>query len=700
MAVTALTKFTQGALVGLPGVALAGVALTQVDVENDDPTDVASWKVDLVYVPPGSVLVAGVLATGDSPSPFASFTPDVPGCYRVVLTVWDSAGMVGTSNVDIRNFGVPDSNGIIYPPYQELPRKLPVLGSGDVGEKPDELNFNQQPYGWDGDGTDGLMLFFMRQVSAAMSALAGETVGIYSLIDNGQTVVIPDDQVMVNIGGLSIGSTPGDGGILDGPGTFVHVDQDRHFAKAKLHPREGLQILSTEMMLTRGTPDLSGTIYGGGMWGPSEMSPQELLAALGEVVPPGHFLVGGNSPMAPASQAQTRDNLDVYTKAETDAAIVAGAPPAPGELGLLAYADPGTNFFNGVAGNLYYLDGNLVHQVTLPALPVVGDTIGVTGSSPVDPPTQAFITFVGNGNNVLGPRGSGTTARVELSAPGGLIYCRWNGANWYLFGSTALEETGRLPVIGGTPETGAFVCTEFNRRYRYTWSTGAARQVNLPNAQPKDGDRIQIASEGDQAFGSTINFSAASRDIRGDGVSFTGTTDVWRVSSHTGFEIEFQYDLANDQWIVQRNTSAAMWRASQGNSYANPTNASLTLDSSSRVHLREAAANSMLQRLGSGELQYNAVAQHQIVANSTGNLDGVAVGANTFVGRNAGANVGGILMADARTMLNVADGATTDAYTAAGSVGVEWAGAVPTTIKDALDRIAVAVAGGTSGPIA
>lgn len=170
MAVTALTKFTQGALVGLPGVALAGVALTQVDIENDDPTDVASWKVDLVYVPPGSALVAGVLATGDSPSPFASFTPDLPGCYRIILTVWDSAGMVGTSNVDIRNFGVPDSNGIIYPPYQELPRKLPVLGSGDVGEKPDELNFNQQPYGWDGNGSDGLMLYFMRTVSAALGA--------------------------------------------------------------------------------------------------------------------------------------------------------------------------------------------------------------------------------------------------------------------------------------------------------------------------------------------------------------------------------------------------------------------------------------------------------------------------------------------------------------------------------------------------
>lgn len=39
-------------------------------------------------------------------------------------------------------------------------------------------------------------------------------------------------------------------------------------------------------------------------------------------------------------------------------------------------------------------------------------------------------------------------------------------------------------------------------------------------------------------------------------------------------------------------------------------------------------------------------------------------------------------------------------YVPGGTVGVEWAGAVPTNFKDAVDRIAVAVAAGAAGPIA
>ncbi len=39
-------------------------------------------------------------------------------------------------------------------------------------------------------------------------------------------------------------------------------------------------------------------------------------------------------------------------------------------------------------------------------------------------------------------------------------------------------------------------------------------------------------------------------------------------------------------------------------------------------------------------------------------------------------------------------------YIPGGAVGVEWAGAAPTNFKDAVDRMAVAVAAGAVGPIA
>lgn len=178
MAATALIKFTQGALVGAAGEALVGVPGVQVDIENDDPTDVQSWKIDLVYVPPGSgVAITTPLAQGNGAVPFASFTPDAtPGCYRVFLYVYSSINQTGTSNVDARCFAIPDVLGKIYPPYQQLPAKLPVTGSGVVGEKPDEMNFGGQPYGWAGEGTDGLLLDFIRSTVSIMAGAWQEPV--------------------------------------------------------------------------------------------------------------------------------------------------------------------------------------------------------------------------------------------------------------------------------------------------------------------------------------------------------------------------------------------------------------------------------------------------------------------------------------------------------------------------------------------
>lgn len=147
------------------GEALKGIVGAGVNVENVSPVDIQSWQINLVDVPPGSGVPTGVLAAADTNTPLAAFIPDaVPGCYRIQLFVWPQPGQVGTPDEDIRNFAVPEPiHGHVFPPYQELPPKLPVLGSGFLGEKPDELNFGGQPYGWAGTGLDGLLLEQLRK---------------------------------------------------------------------------------------------------------------------------------------------------------------------------------------------------------------------------------------------------------------------------------------------------------------------------------------------------------------------------------------------------------------------------------------------------------------------------------------------------------------------------------------------------------
>lgn len=141
------------------------LAKNVITVTNGDNTDVAAWKIELLHNPPGSVLgaVPGtpvILAQATSSTPSANFTIDAPdGCYRIRMTVWSAGGL---SNIDIRNVGVPNERGVITPPYQKLPDPLPVLGSGISGEKPDELNFSGQLYGWLGDSGAGLHYDFFK----------------------------------------------------------------------------------------------------------------------------------------------------------------------------------------------------------------------------------------------------------------------------------------------------------------------------------------------------------------------------------------------------------------------------------------------------------------------------------------------------------------------------------------------------------
>lgn len=157
MAVTALIQFTQSASPGVAGRAYVGtVAGGIVSIANNDNSNVTDWTITLLDVPPGSALVPGVLATGPSATPAATFTPDVPGSYRILISVTDGVNI----DKDVRNFGIPNIRGFIIPSYQKLPDPLPVTGSGQPGEKPDEQNYGGQGRGWAGTRTDGQLEYY------------------------------------------------------------------------------------------------------------------------------------------------------------------------------------------------------------------------------------------------------------------------------------------------------------------------------------------------------------------------------------------------------------------------------------------------------------------------------------------------------------------------------------------------------------
>lgn len=198
---TALIKYTQGALVGNPGEALAGVPGVLVKVENNNNAGVQSWRINLVYVPPGSGVPVALPLAQDAAdnTPYAEFLPDlVPGSYRLQLFVYSGTGFSGSSEQDIRNFVVPDpAYGIVYPPYQMMPPKLPLPGTGYDNEKPDELNLLGQPYGWDGYGTEGLVLEFMRKTVSGV--FAGDSALPYRHVVSGQTWEIsPRQQALID----------------------------------------------------------------------------------------------------------------------------------------------------------------------------------------------------------------------------------------------------------------------------------------------------------------------------------------------------------------------------------------------------------------------------------------------------------------------------------------------------------------------
>lgn len=198
MAATALIVFDQGGP-GTPGEAFEGTTASLVTVTNDDNTDVASWTITLTDVPPDSALVPGVLGTAADANPTASFTPDVPGSYRIELAVTDGV----TPDSDIRIFGVRNARGFIFPAYGDLPSPKPVLGSGEPGEKPDEYNFGGQSRGWAGDRASGLLEEFMTKYADLPSTVRMAT-PITQAVESEPLQIVDTD----TIAGVSVFNLP------------------------------------------------------------------------------------------------------------------------------------------------------------------------------------------------------------------------------------------------------------------------------------------------------------------------------------------------------------------------------------------------------------------------------------------------------------------------------------------------------------
>ena len=175
MALNASIRFTQDGVTKPAGEAMVVQPGLPVTVEVADVTDIVSWRIQLAHVEPGSSLgtpapgapvLFGEDALGAS-APVVSFTPDVPGSYRIVATIWDEANFSGASDRDIRNAIVPLEDGLLIPPQQFSPPQ--ILD----GSKPDELNVDGQPYGFAGTTSQPFMSELFRRLSRLDKGLDG-----------------------------------------------------------------------------------------------------------------------------------------------------------------------------------------------------------------------------------------------------------------------------------------------------------------------------------------------------------------------------------------------------------------------------------------------------------------------------------------------------------------------------------------------
>lgn len=233
---TALIKFTQDFNTDIPGRAVIGRLIDgAVIITNDNNAGVASWTISLLYAPPGSVYtpVPGtpvILAAAVSNTPVATFTPDVPGCYRVKLSVKD---IMNVEDIDIRVFAIREpKHGFIIPPYQKDPEPRPTLASGEPGAKPNETNFGGSEFGWSGTGSDALLHDFLEDIDRSNFDALPDTDGIadgyvptIGVNPYLEPIVVRTDEVDVWVLEANLSAVPG----VLGEVTRVDIDNNRAF---------------------------------------------------------------------------------------------------------------------------------------------------------------------------------------------------------------------------------------------------------------------------------------------------------------------------------------------------------------------------------------------------------------------------------------------------------------------------------------
>jgi len=187
MAAVALIKLSQGAAVPPGGRALVGVQATNVLIENTNNTDVASWRIEVLYAEegltfaptdPGTPVLVDENAADSTPTSAGNpLSPDGVGSWRIRLQVWDGPNFTGNMDEDIRVFSVPTPNfGFILPPYQVFPLQL--------SNKPHELNFDDQPWGWTGlDSITGGVL-----INEALKLIDGSSPSLQNSYVGGNTI--------------------------------------------------------------------------------------------------------------------------------------------------------------------------------------------------------------------------------------------------------------------------------------------------------------------------------------------------------------------------------------------------------------------------------------------------------------------------------------------------------------------------------
>lgn len=203
----ALIKFSDGLNAGTAGRAFLTASGQDLVIENDTSgpgSSIASWRITLAFAPVGTArerrpfidpLSSWVIeenANGDTPSAtLTNLEAGFPGSYRIILEVWTDTNFKGIRDVDIRNAIIlTPISLLVIPPYQKDPDPLPLEG---VGAKPDEMNLEDQRWGWAGPDYDAGQ-YPWRMVSEALKKL-----------DNVPTSGVPDSRQVIAGAGLTGG---------------------------------------------------------------------------------------------------------------------------------------------------------------------------------------------------------------------------------------------------------------------------------------------------------------------------------------------------------------------------------------------------------------------------------------------------------------------------------------------------------------